>query len=983
MKQSIFTTKDHTVSRCLRALGHSLLLLVATMQVQSMQAQESATAITPAQISEYTRTTQRSLAGIHDPSIVQNGKTFYIMGTHLGFARSADLINWSGLGMRFARVNSNGSVSSCAADQAFSVPQVKKVKALVNGTVKEVDFPAFNAEAWAHAYGGNYNVNGNFWAPDIIYNPTMKKWCMYMSVNGPTWNSSIVLLTSNTIEGEFVYQGPVTISGFLNGTDPAISWKKTDLELAIGTQNSLPARYNRGRDWGNHWPNDIDPCVFYDSDGQLWMSYGSWSGGIYMLKLDNETGLRDYTVTYPLSPASGDHASSDPYYGKHVAGGYYVSGEGSYIQKIGEYYYLFMSYGGLSAKEGYVMRLFRSKNPDGPYVDSQGTSAEFKGWQLNFGPGGNNRGFLLMSAYKDWGFQGTGQGRVAQGHNSAFVDDKGRAFVVYHTRYNGGNEWFQDRVQQLFVNDQGWLVAVPFEFNGETVTDEDIKSGCPFTDEEICGEYSLLLHRYNLDHENLECATPVTVQLNDGGKVTGDMTGTWKRTAGTSYIVLTLNNQAYRGVVTEQTIENRVAKAICISALCQATGQPVWAYKMKPEYAVAYAAKQYEVPIKNNASVSRNLPLYTERLYGATVEWTSSEPDIISNTGRYNAPDATTDVTLTCHISDGNCYYDQTFTVKAARNTIDDSTRVATLSPLAAFYDMDELSCANRYDESQHTTAVKGGTNGTKPTAESDPERDGLVAHTYAGSSASSSYLFMPNPLAGMEGLEGFTVSFWVKRADENLTAPLWSITDKRGNMSAVKQRLFFTGNAHLGFDNGTDSFDANQPAEGATTGTGYLPVGEWAFVSVSCDAEGIAIYVNGTKKTLKSFTSTAGEANTAAKSAALFPYQKVLDMVTAAEYMQLGIGVKGEGSPEAWYDDVIVHARALSIAEARTLNLLANRVTDFGQGTGTGIWQIEDDRWKVADWGAGAFDLNGRRIANKLPHKGIYIVNGRKVVVK
>ena len=623
-------------------------LLAGLLAFCPLRAQDQV-ALTVTDVNNYTRTTSRTLAGIHDPSIVQDGSLFYIMGTHRGFARSSDLINWQGQNMRFARVNANGSVSSCNAEQAFSVPQVKRVKALVNGEVQEVDFPAFDAEAWARADVAGYNILGNLWAPDIIYNPTMKKWCMYMSVNGDAWHSSIVLLTSSSITGEFVYQGPVTISGFKDGSTPEISWKKTDLELVIGQQNSLPKRYDRGGSWGQHWPNNIDPCVFFDDNGQLWMSYGSWSGGIYMLKLDPETGLRrDYTVTYPLTPASGDHASSDPYYGKHIAGGYYVSGEGSYIQKIGGYYYLFLSYGGLEAKAGYVMRLFRSKNPDGPYFDTQNTTPIYDRYQLNYGPGAaTNRGFLLMSAYKDWGTQTEGQGRVAQGHNSAFVDKKGRAFVVYHTRYNGGNEGFNDRIHQLFVTDQGWLVCAPFEYNGETLTDEDIKTGCQFSDEELVGEYSLLQHRYKLDHANLDCVTPVTMILTDKGKVTGDVSGTWKRTPDTGYIIITIGNTSYHGVITEQTIENTSAKAICISALCASTGQPVWAYRMAPQYAVAYTAKNYTLPVKNGASVSRNLELFGEGMYGATIEWQSSHPDIISPTGRFTAPDAATDVNLT------------------------------------------------------------------------------------------------------------------------------------------------------------------------------------------------------------------------------------------------------------------------------------------------------------------------------------------------
>ena len=972
-----------------------VFLLVGFLTPSLLRGQEQ-TALTAADISNYTRTSSRTLAGIHDPSIVQDGSKFYIMGTHRGFARSTDLMNWTGLTMRFARVNSNGGVTSCNPDQAFSVPQVKRVKALVNGEVKEVDFPAFDAQAWAKADVADYNINGNMWAPDIIYNPTMKKWCMYMSVNGDAWHSSIVLLTSNTLEGEYVYQGPVTISGFINGSNQAISWKKTDLELVIGTQSSLPARYNRGNEWGRHWPNNIDPCVFFDDDGQLWMSYGSWSGGIYLLKLDAETGLRDYTVTYPLTPASGDHASSDPYYGKHIAGGYYVSGEGSYIQKIGGYYYMFLSYGGLESTGGYVMRLFRSKKPDGPYFDTQNVTPIYDRYQLNFGPGAiTNRGFLLMSAYKDWGFQTEGQGRVAQGHNSAFVDKQGRAFVVYHTRYNGGNEWFQDRVHQLYVNDQGWLVCAPFEYSGETLTDADISQGSQFTDEEIMGEYSLLLHRYQLDHANLECVTPVTVVLSDKGRVTGDMTGTWKRTPDTGYIELTIGGKNYHGVVTEQTIEGTVAKAICISALCASTGQPIWAYRMAPQYAIAYTAKSFTLPVKNGATVSRNLPLYSESIGGATVEWLSSAPDIIAPDGRFTAPETATDVTLTCHISAGSYYYDQTVTVKASKNNISDSTFVALLTPIAAFYDFDESIFHNRYNDDQRLTGVKG-TTGTKPTKETDMERDGSVIHLYEGSTASAiSYLYCPNPLGGVADLAGFTVSMWVKRGTDDVTAPLWSITDKRASLSTAKQRLYFTGNCEVSFDNGTDHFEANRPGEDAST-TGYIPVGEWAFVCVTCDNEGVTTYVNGVKKSLKSFTSSAGQESTAAKSAALFDYQKVLDMVTAAEYMQLGLGIPNAGSPEAWIDNLMVHARALNATEVRTLNILANRVTDYTKGVGTGIREMDNGQWTMDNGGA-VYDLSGRRLGNApssifnfqssifnlQSKKGIYIVNGRKVVVR
>ena len=219
-------------------------------------------------------------------------------------AKTTDLMSWTYVnkgketgttdlvGVAWATANSDNAVSSLA----FTTPAVKKVK---KGGV-EYDF-AFDAQAWSKRGNANYDIKGNLWAPDVIYNTAMKKWCMYMSVNGDAWYSSIVLLTADNIEGPYTYQAPVVISGFHTGT----AYKDTDLEIVLGTQSSLPERYNMktsgGGNWGERWPNNIDPCVFYDEEGKLWMSYGSWSGGIWMLELDEKTGLRDYDVNYELT----------------------------------------------------------------------------------------------------------------------------------------------------------------------------------------------------------------------------------------------------------------------------------------------------------------------------------------------------------------------------------------------------------------------------------------------------------------------------------------------------------------------------------------------------------------------------------------------------------------------------------------------------------------------------------------------------------
>ena len=143
------------------------------------------------------------------------------------------------------------------------------------------------------------------------------------------------------------------------------------MEEGRGELSEVTCGYKVGCKWGERWPHTRDPDVFFDEEGKLWLCDGSWSGGIWMLELDEETGLRDYDVEYPSVNGSSNGVTSDPYFGKKIAGGYYVSGEGPYIEHIGNWYYLFVSYGFFSPDGGYEMRVFRSDKPDGPYKDSK------------------------------------------------------------------------------------------------------------------------------------------------------------------------------------------------------------------------------------------------------------------------------------------------------------------------------------------------------------------------------------------------------------------------------------------------------------------------------------------------------------------------------------------------------------------------------------------------------------------------------------
>lgn len=649
------------------------------LSIMSLMAMNGAMAQTPVGDNDlanaYATQTITGRIAVHDPSIVMDvtestNPIYYIYGSHLGRAKTYASGNYQIWNNTFKTGEENtGTSNSLFADvngksinfkDAYSTHVIKKVK---NSKGEEVAFGNFDANGWQ--FKGN-TVKGMQWAPDVIYNKTMKKWCMYMSLNGDHWCSSIVCFTSDDLEGPWAYQGPVVFSGFQgtfshNAYTADDDWKHTDLAVATG-ETSLPARYQTGDSWGSFWPNCIDPCVFYDDDDNLWMSYGSWSGGIFIIRLDKTNGLRDYTYTFPyqisgktVTPGGADaNCTSDPYFGKKIAGGYYVSGEASYIQKVDKYYYLFMSYGGLTAAGGYQIRVFRSEKPDGPYKDcltSMGIGAVYDKPRVNFGTDANrDEGVKLFGNYQ---WETMPNAELAQGHNSAIVDHKGRALIVYHTRFLNRGEEHEVRVHQLFVNQDGWLVAAPYEFSGETYTDNDIATQQLYDATKVAGDYQIIAHPYRQNTAAMDYEKPVTIHLNADGSISGKYTGKWELVSGTSYINLTLKGVAtanaevkFKGVLTEQTIDYTNIKALCFTALSssdglatsggaslQTRGLSIWGSKADAKAAIKYTLDKTSVPFADGATLNSKPKLPTEGHLGATISWKSSNPSILTDEG--------------------------------------------------------------------------------------------------------------------------------------------------------------------------------------------------------------------------------------------------------------------------------------------------------------------------------------------------------------
>lgn len=444
-----------------------------------------------------------SRVSVHDPSIVKANGKYYVFGSHRAWAKSDDMVNWTTF------------TNNINTDYATMLGDIW--------------------ENWAKQ-SSNPDITGNMWAPDVHWNPTMKKWCMYMSVNGANYRSVIVLLTADDIEGDWTYVGPVVYSGFTK-----VNASRTDVPKVLGEDADL-TRYQSQTDTGI---NAIDPSIATDDNGDMWMTFGSWFGGMWMFKLDPATGLRDYSTTYQT-----ETNKSDAYYGIKLGGGYGNSGEGSYLLHTNGYWYLFASYGGLEQTKGYQIRMYRSQSITGPYVDQAGHPAVSEraignNWQ-------SDNGIRLMSSIQ-WSGNDNANIEVAQGHNSALADDDGTDYIVYHTRFSGRGEEHEVRVRQLLPTSDGWLVAAPYEYTG---TKADTKG---YDAKELAGTYEFVIHDPKTSFKGPKKVTdknstdyrgvnkPITITLNVDGSVSGDATGSWTHQDGSNAMTITVDGTEYTG----------------------------------------------------------------------------------------------------------------------------------------------------------------------------------------------------------------------------------------------------------------------------------------------------------------------------------------------------------------------------------------------------------------------------------------------------
>ncbi len=444
-------------------------------------------------------------ASVHDPSIIKADGKYYLFGSHMSTAVSEDLRNWTVIGSGY-KVKDPIYYELMGNEEAFAYAGSKK------------SLIPTDDRGW------------HVWAPDVVYNEATGLYYLYFCTSS-TWNASnLCYATSEKIDGPYEWQGALIYSGFT-----AAELDATDVTAYVDKDTAKNRYIKKSNEYDfNDYPNAIDPTVFYDEEGKLWMVYGSWSGGIFLLELDPQTGE-------VIHPEDNEEKRVDTYFGQKLLGGNHSSIEGPYIlyDEQSGYYYLFVSYGALSREGGYQIRVFRSETVDGEYVDMNGQ------YPLNTVNGDHAPYGLKLSG--NYYLPSLEMAYMATGHNSAFIDDDGKKYIVNHTRFDNASEEHEPRVHQFIVNEEGWPCMLPYATDGETVSETGYEMS------QMAGRYYVIDQGTNID---AEIAQPFILYLEEDGKVYGDgVEGTWKAKEGTCYMDITYGDVSYNGVFCEMKDE--------------------------------------------------------------------------------------------------------------------------------------------------------------------------------------------------------------------------------------------------------------------------------------------------------------------------------------------------------------------------------------------------------------------------------------------
>ncbi|MGC6399025.1 arabinan endo-1,5-alpha-L-arabinosidase [Sphingomonas sp. FW199] len=235
------------------------------------------------------------------------------------------------------------------------------------------------------------------WAPDIVKHGN--EYRLYYSISTFGRNDSAIGMASATS---------------LNGASAAANWTDRGVVFESATTDNF---------------NAIDPAVFSDASGRMWMALGSFWTGIKLIELDPATGLRK--AGEPVRAIA-----SRPFPGAI---------EAPFVVRRGDFYYLFVSFDSCcqGAASTYNTVVGRSSSPTGPYLDRDGRDMMLGG------------GTRILSSGQGSGDRYVGRGHVAILQNAPVGGATGD-YIVYHAYDVMRNGFPTLQIQRLNWDSQGW-----------------------------------------------------------------------------------------------------------------------------------------------------------------------------------------------------------------------------------------------------------------------------------------------------------------------------------------------------------------------------------------------------------------------------------------------------------------------------------------------------------------------------------------------
>ncbi|MEO7766664.1 MAG: arabinan endo-1,5-alpha-L-arabinosidase, partial [Ferruginibacter sp.] len=344
--------------------------------------------------------------------------------------------------------------------------QVRKSKDLVEWEFVGWAFSGLPALGSQYITSNGGLPNQSLWAPYVL--KVNAEYRLYYSLASSTARLSVIgLATSNSPEGPWTEKGIVVASA----NDAAVQ------------------------------TNAIDPTIVTTPAGDQYFYYGSGWDGIYMLKLNPATGLAE--------------ANADK--GKRVAnrgftGGRYngnIEGAEIVFNPTLNKYFLFIAYDWLQTK--YNVRVCRSSNPDGPFLDYNGVDANTN---IDHGP-------MILAPYK---FSGHG-GWQGTAHCSVFDDGSGQYYMAHQAR-PGVNSYFMDlHVRKIFWNTDGWPVVSPerYAWEDNAIVAKDSLTG---SWERIKFDYNIV-PGYDKEQVYPDFQVSADITIDAAGTINGMAANTW------------------------------------------------------------------------------------------------------------------------------------------------------------------------------------------------------------------------------------------------------------------------------------------------------------------------------------------------------------------------------------------------------------------------------------------------------------------------